>query len=394
MSRRGWVLFAAMSVIWGVPYLLIKVAVAEVAPPVLVAARTGLTSLVLVPLAIKQGALRPALAHWRPLLAFTVLEMAVPWLLLTDADVSSRRASPASSWRRCPSWPPWWPSSSVTAHRSRPCAWPVSPSGCSVWRSSWGSVETVPATPGNVTEVLLVAVGYAVAPFIADRRLGDVPALGVVAASLGIVAIGYLPAAVVLRPETVPSADALWSMAGLAVLCTGMAFLVFFALIAEVGPGRATLITFVNPVVAVSLGIVVLDEPLTGGLLAGLPPRPRGLLARLPSGEAERGPRRRDPPARSAQMGRSGVSPDTGDGLESLRERRLQARCRLARLRAVSDPPARPCLPPARRHRPHGPAPQLGSRRRRLRPRHPAWPGRPSNGRSFVGPGTSSTATR
>src|SRR5438046_9930067 len=86
MSRRGWVLFAAMSVIWGIPYLLIKVAVDEVAPPVLVATRTGLAALVLVPIAAHRGVLRAAFVHWRPLLAFTCLEMAGPWLLLADAE--------------------------------------------------------------------------------------------------------------------------------------------------------------------------------------------------------------------------------------------------------------------------------------------------------------------
>src|SRR5262245_50104186 len=88
MTKRGWTLFAAMSVIWGVPYLLIKVAVEGLEPPVVVFGRTSVAALILVPLAIRQGAVRPALAHWRPLLAFTALEMAIPWLLLTDAEQS------------------------------------------------------------------------------------------------------------------------------------------------------------------------------------------------------------------------------------------------------------------------------------------------------------------
>jgi drug/metabolite transporter (DMT)-like permease len=123
----------------------------------------------------------------------------------------------------------------------------------------------------SVTEVLLVSVGYALAPFILDRHLSDVPPLGVVAASLGIVAVLYLPAAVVLRPDGWPPADSLWAVLGLAVLCTGIAFLVFFALIAEVGPRQATLITFVNPAVAVALGVTLLDEPLSSGLVLGFP---------------------------------------------------------------------------------------------------------------------------
>ena len=86
MTRRGWALFAAMSAIWGVPYLLIKVAVDEVDPVVVVFARTSVAAVVLVPLAAARGALLPALRRWRPLLLFTALEMAGPWWLLTDAE--------------------------------------------------------------------------------------------------------------------------------------------------------------------------------------------------------------------------------------------------------------------------------------------------------------------
>jgi drug/metabolite transporter (DMT)-like permease len=121
----------------------------------------------------------------------------------------------------------------------------------------------------SVVEVLLVCVGYATAPFIADRHLADVPTIGVIAVSLSAVALLYAPLAWARRPDGAPPADAVWAVVGLAVLCTGIAFLVFFALIAEVGPGRATLITFVNPAVAVVLGALVLDERITGATVAG-----------------------------------------------------------------------------------------------------------------------------
>lgn len=123
----------------------------------------------------------------------------------------------------------------------------------------------------NVVEVLIVAVGYAAAPFVADRHLSDVPALGVVAASLGIVTVAYLPAAIWLRPTEMPATSVLAAAVALAVICTGIAFVVFFALIAEIGPQRATLITFLNPAVAVALGVVVLDERLGTGILVGFP---------------------------------------------------------------------------------------------------------------------------
>jgi len=114
-----------------------------------------------------------------------------------------------------------------------------------------------------------VCVGYATAPFIVARRLGDVPSMGVVAVSLTAVALAVSPLAWLARPDEVPPASTLWAVLGLAVVCTGLAFIVFFALIGEIGPARATLITFVNPAVAVLLGAVVLDERITAATIGG-----------------------------------------------------------------------------------------------------------------------------
>ena len=86
MSRRGALLFAAMCVIWGIPYLMIRVAVRELAPVTLVFMRTGLAALLLVPLAARRRELRPLLARWRPLIAYTAIEVALPWYLLSHAE--------------------------------------------------------------------------------------------------------------------------------------------------------------------------------------------------------------------------------------------------------------------------------------------------------------------
>jgi drug/metabolite transporter (DMT)-like permease len=120
-----------------------------------------------------------------------------------------------------------------------------------------------------VVEVLGVAVCYALGPIILSRRMAGVPALGIVAASLAISAVIYAPFAAFRRPGSFPSAHVVESVLGLAVVCTALAFLVFFALIREVGPVRATVITYVNPAVAAVLGVTVLSEHLTGGMLAG-----------------------------------------------------------------------------------------------------------------------------
>ena len=117
---------------------------------------------------------------------------------------------------------------------------------------------------------MLTAVGYAIGPIIIDRKLRDVPALGVITASLIVATLLYAPFAPMLCP-THFDANAAWAVVGLGVLCTAAAFMVFFALIAEVGPARATVITYINPAVAIILGALVLKEPLTIGMGIGFP---------------------------------------------------------------------------------------------------------------------------
>ena len=117
--------------------------------------------------------------------------------------------------------------------------------------------------------MIVVCVCYATAPFIISRRLADVPSMGVIAMSLTIVGLIYAPIAAVSLPDEMPSMKATWSVVALALVCTGLAFVVFFRLIEEIGAARATVITFVNPVVAVALGAVFLDEPFTVAIVVG-----------------------------------------------------------------------------------------------------------------------------
>jgi drug/metabolite transporter (DMT)-like permease len=271
MTRRGWLLFAAMSVIWGLPYLLIKVAVEHLAPPVIVFGRTSLAAVVLVALAARTRALRPALAHWRPVLAFAAIEMAGPWLLLTNAE----KRLPSGLTGLLVSCVPIFGALAAYALGDRTALRLVRVVGIAVGLGGvallvGGDLNGAGGIPWwSVVQVLLVCVGYATAPFIVARRLGGVPTLGVVAVSLAAVAIVVAPLAWFARPTAFPPASASWAMLGLAVVCTGIAFVVFFALIGEVGPARATLITFVNPAVAVVLGAIVLDEKITAATLGG-----------------------------------------------------------------------------------------------------------------------------
>jgi drug/metabolite transporter (DMT)-like permease len=117
---------------------------------------------------------------------------------------------------------------------------------------------------------MIVAICYATGPIIIDRKFKDVPAIGVVTASLLVSTLVYAPFAPFVWPAHIP-ASAAWSVVGLGVLCTAAAFLAFFALIAEAGPARALVVTYINPAVAIVLGAIVLSEPLTFGMLIGFP---------------------------------------------------------------------------------------------------------------------------
>jgi drug/metabolite transporter (DMT)-like permease len=272
MSRRAWFLFAAISVIWGLPYLFIKIAVVELSPASLAGLRTLVAALVLLPFAARAGALRPALARWRWVLAFAVLEMAIPWVLLGHAEqrITSGFAGlmiatvpivgTALVWLRGDR-------RSLTRIRALGLATGVLGVAVLVGLDSLaGHVDAL-----SVGELVIVSTGYALAPMVADRRLADVPTLGVLTLALAAVAVLYAPFTVAGLRHGVPSFSVVAAVLVLALVCTALAFVWFFELIAAAGPVRATVVTFVNPAVAVLLGVIVLSEPLTAGTLLGFP---------------------------------------------------------------------------------------------------------------------------
>lgn len=262
MSRRGWVLFLAMGVIWGIPYLLIKVAVEELAPATLVLARTTVAAALLLPVALARGQVRPLLARWRPLVFFAVVEICVPWLLLGYAE---QRLSSSLTGLLIAAVPLVGAVLALTSGDHEPI-------GGRRLVGLLTGLTGVAALVGfeigarDVWSVLAiggVAICYAVGPLILSRRLADLPAFGVVAASLALAAVVYVPAGLAQAPPRWPSADVVGSVVVLAVLCTALAFLLFFELIAEVGAARSVVITYVNPAVAVLLGVTLLDEAFT-----------------------------------------------------------------------------------------------------------------------------------
>jgi len=262
VTRRGWVLFATMSVIWGIPYLLIKIAVAGLPVPVLVLARVAIGAALLLPVALHRRELRALVPYWRWLAVFAVVEIISPWFLLSEAE---RRLSSSMSGLLIASVPiigALLARLTGDAERLTLIRWAGLLAGLAGVALLAGP-GIGGGNAGSIGEALLVGLCYATGPLIASRKLSDAPPIGMTAVCLGLAAVVYAPAAALTWPGALPSAKVLGAVAGLAVLCTAVAFLFFFALIAEVGPARATVITYVNPAVAVALGVSILGERFT-----------------------------------------------------------------------------------------------------------------------------------
>ena len=273
-SARGWILFGVMAALWGMPYLFIKEAVDSVSPPAVVAVRTLGAGLLLLPFALKRKAIRPALKQIGWVLAFGVLEMAGPFLLLSHAEQTLESGLTGLLVATVPLF------AALIAFigGDRAIVRPWRLAGLGIGFTGVAVIVAGPALINDsvadslfaVGEVLVVAVLYAIAPFVIASKLRGVPTLGSITVSLIAIGLLYVPIAL-LTPAGAPTARSLWALLWLTVLCTAVAFIAFFALIAEVGPARATLFTYVNPVVAISLGVLILGEPLSWGLLIGFP---------------------------------------------------------------------------------------------------------------------------
>ncbi len=267
MTRRGWVLFIALGIIWGLPYLLIKVAVREVSPAFLVLARTGGGAVLLLPVAALRGELRTALRYWRPLVIYTGVEMGIPWILLFHAE---ERLPSSLSGLLIAAVPLVgavlaWLTRSDRLDRRRLLGLAIGFSGVALLVG----IDVGHSDIWAAASIGGVVIGYALGPWIVAHHLSEAPPLGMVAGSLAICALVYAPIAAFQLPQHALKAPEVESVVGLTLVCTVLAFLVFFALIAEVGAYRATIITYVNPAVAVLLGVSVLGEAFGLATVAG-----------------------------------------------------------------------------------------------------------------------------
>lgn len=264
VTRRGLILFIGLGIAWGIPYLFIKIAVGELEPAMVVFARAGLAAILLLPLALFRREIRVVLQRWRPMLAYTIVEIVLPWYFLSSAERNLPSSTAGLLLAAVPL-----AGVAVAYFMGRPARL----SGTN-WFGILLGMLGVAALVGldvggsdlpSVLEMGVVVIGYALGPAILSRWMPELPGVGVVAVSLAGAAIIYIPLVLVTQswPSAWPSTEVTVSIVVLAVVCSALAFLLMVALIAEIGPVKATTITYVNPAVAIVAGVLVLGERVT-----------------------------------------------------------------------------------------------------------------------------------
>ena len=272
MTRKSWIQFGIVGFLWGIPYLLMKVAVADIPPPLIVAGRTLIGAAILIPIALRKNTLKDAIKGIKYVIPYAVLEMVGPWILITSAEkeISSGLAGLLVATV------PFFASifSSLQGDHS-------------VWQPKriFGlvvgfvgivalvGIESITGTsnPKAIAMVILAAIMYAYAVLMVTTNLPGVDGIAINRVAMGLTCLFYTPIAIATWPSNPVSTQAITALVALGVFSTAIAFMLFFIVIVEIGVARGSLTTYVNTAVAVVLGILILNEPITLGIIVGLP---------------------------------------------------------------------------------------------------------------------------
>ena len=272
MIKRGWSQFAIIGFIWGIPYLFLKIAVEEISPSVVVLGRVAIGAAILLPIAIKRKVLFIPRKYWPFVLLYTVTELIGPWYFITAAEQKITSGLAGLLVATVPIW-----AAILASIFGDKTVWHAGRLfGLIIGFIGVVAVVGIESLSGRqdivaIGMVILAAMGYAYAINMITRRIPEVPGLGLNTWAMIITSVVFLPFAMNSWPTERPSAEAIGSVVVLGVLCTAVAFILFFRLIAEVGPPRASLVTYLNTAVAVLLGVLILNEPFTLGIAVGLP---------------------------------------------------------------------------------------------------------------------------
>jgi drug/metabolite transporter (DMT)-like permease len=273
MSRRALFHFALSGFFWGIPYLLMKVAVRDIPPTVIVCGRVLIGAAILIPIAIHQKVLMDAIRGWRYVLPYAIFEMMIPWILITNAEKKISSGLAGLLIATVPIWSTIFASMSgdkTVWHSKRLVGLVVGfvgLIGLVGYESIIGSSD-----PLSIAMMLVTAMSYSFAVNMISQKLPDVSGIAINGLAMVFTAVAYLPLMILQFPETnTVSTESALSLIILGVFSTALAFISFFIVLKEIGPARASIGTYVNTAVAVVLGVLILSEPLTPGIIVGLP---------------------------------------------------------------------------------------------------------------------------
>jgi drug/metabolite transporter (DMT)-like permease len=276
MSRKGLLLFLIAGTAWGMPYLFIRIAVEDFSTWTIVFSRVVIGAAVLIPIALNLKVLVPALKAWKYVLAYAVIEMIVPWFLITEAE---RVVSSGLAGLLVATVPFFGLLIGIFYQKDKSLKHPKTLAGLAVGFAGILLLVGIDAFNGHISlphvgMLILAAIGYAIAPVIIATKIPHISGVAVNGLAMAIVAVVYAVPALLSLPREIaanPPMESWLSLLGLGVICSAIAFVAFFRLVKQIGSARATLVTYVNMAVAVVLGIVLLGEPITVGILIGMP---------------------------------------------------------------------------------------------------------------------------
>jgi len=258
------------------PYLFIRIAVEDFSTWTIVFTRVIIGAAVLIPIAVYRKALLPALKAWKYVLAYAALEMIGPWFLITEAE---RVINSGLAGLLVATVPFFGLLIGIFYQKDKSLKHPKTLAGLAIGFAGIILLVGIDTIAGHVSlphvfMIILAAIGYAVAPVIVATKIPNVSGVAVNGLAMAIVAVVYAIPSVLALPGEIaaaPPVESWLSLLGLGVICSAIAFVAFFRLIKEIGSARATLVTYMNMAVAVLLGIILLSEPITPGILIGMP---------------------------------------------------------------------------------------------------------------------------
>jgi len=272
LSRRSLALFLFVGLLWGIPYMFMKVAIDTFTPSVIVFGRVIIGAAILIPIALKQGGLNQIIKGWKYVIPYAAAEMIGPWYLISSAEKNISSGLAGLLVATVPIWATIFASingDKTVWHNTRLFGLVFGFAGL----VALVGIESITGNSSitSIAMVLLAAMLYAYAVNMITQKLPGVSGIALNGVAMAISALFFAPFAYVQWPKSAIPTNAVFSIIGLGVLCTALAFVIFFTVMADIGPARASLVTYINTAFAVLLGVIILSEPITLGIMVGLP---------------------------------------------------------------------------------------------------------------------------